>query len=172
MSSGQNEAEWDKLGHTPIGCVLCPTHDVRKFDNMSGTAKDTCSDCNSENIKIGITNISSGATVYPKYCDDCGRVMTKYVKRRTAIQYAINNGPMKYVKTKTAQFYERKNITIMCRVCNAVGAEMHHWAPKHIFGDEAERWPKDLLCRTCHARWHNMVTPNMAQMKEDGREGR
>lgn len=141
---------------------------MRKIDYLARTDVDKCRKCESDKMKIGITNISSGATVFPRYCAECGDVSTSYVRRKDAIQYAIKNGPLEYVKTRTAKFYERKNITIICRVCNSKGAEMHHWAPKHIFGDEAERWPKDLLCRTCHARWHNMVTPNMTRAKEAG----
>lgn len=49
-----------------------------------------------------------------------------------------------------------------CAVCGSRGAELHHWAPKHLFGDEAEKWPKDHLCKVCHDRWHNKVTPDMA----------
>lgn len=56
-----------------------------------------------------------------------------------------------------------------CAACGRVGArEVHHWAPRHLFGDEADRWPTADLCRTCHAEWHRRVTPTMAH----GRHGR
>jgi hypothetical protein len=35
--------------------------------------------------------------------------------------------------------------------------ELHHWAPKALFGDEAEVWPQDFLCRSCHIRWHQTM---------------
>ena len=48
-----------------------------------------------------------------------------------------------------------------CVVCGARGAEMHHWAPRAIFGkDECEQWPKDFLCKSCHDLWHLKVTPS------------
>ena len=49
-----------------------------------------------------------------------------------------------------------------CHRCGERGAELHHWAPKAIFGkDEAEHWPKDWLCPKCHAFWHQRATPNL-----------
>jgi hypothetical protein len=51
-----------------------------------------------------------------------------------------------------------------CARCGARGAEEHHWAPRALFGkDEADRWPKDYLCKECHARWHRMVTPALVR---------
>ena len=45
-----------------------------------------------------------------------------------------------------------------CSRCGDRGAELHHWAPKEIFGeDEAELWPKDYLCVTCHRDWHGKI---------------
>jgi hypothetical protein len=43
-----------------------------------------------------------------------------------------------------------------CERCNAVDVvESHHWAPQEIFGyEEADTWPKSLLCRKCHVEWH------------------
>ncbi len=45
-----------------------------------------------------------------------------------------------------------------CVKCGDRKAELHHWAPKEIFGDvEAERWPKDYLCVPCHIAWHEKI---------------
>ena len=49
-----------------------------------------------------------------------------------------------------------------CAKCGSRGAELHHWAPRAIFGpDEADHWPKDYLCKACHAEWHAKVTPQL-----------
>lgn len=51
-----------------------------------------------------------------------------------------------------------------CVRCGSRDAELHHWAPKGIFGnDEAEMWPKDYLCKSCHDQWHRMVTPQLVK---------
>lgn len=60
------------------------------------------------------------------------------------------------------------DFSVRCQVCGNRDAELHHWAPRHLFGDECENWPKDYLCRDCHARWHTYVTPNMAEGGKNG----
>ena len=122
---------------------------------------DECKICRSDQLKIGITNIASGATVYPIYCESCGEVFAKYAKRLIAQKYAKENGLLKYVKTKTAKYIDKKQIEIKCEVCNADEGELHHWAPQYLFGDEADRWPVAYLCRAFHRKWHDLVTPKM-----------
>lgn len=54
--------------------------------------------------------------------------------------------------------------SVRCVRCGGRNAELHHWAPKAIFGlNEADRWPKDYLCKTCHAAWHKLVTPQLVK---------
>ena len=51
-----------------------------------------------------------------------------------------------------------------CVVCGERKAELHHWAPKFLFGGEqAELWPKDFLCKKCHDEWHAKVTPQICK---------
>jgi len=46
-----------------------------------------------------------------------------------------------------------------CERCGYIGIdlEVHHWAPQALFYD-AEHWPTSLLCRTCHVRWHQVIS--------------
>lgn len=44
-----------------------------------------------------------------------------------------------------------------CAVCGSMGTQLHHFAPRHIFGDEADLWPTAYLCPDCHAEWHQRV---------------
>lgn len=42
-----------------------------------------------------------------------------------------------------------------CAVCGEPATELHHWAPRAIFGkQEAERWPRSWLCAGHHEQWH------------------
>jgi len=53
-----------------------------------------------------------------------------------------------------------------CARCGKRGAEAHHWAPQAMFGkEEADRWPKDHLCKGCHDLWHRLVTPHLVTGK-------
>lgn len=54
--------------------------------------------------------------------------------------------------------------TSRCARCGSRNCELHHWAPKGIFGkDEAEQWPQDFLCKSCHDLWHMAVTPQLVK---------
>ena len=127
-----------------------------------GKIVDKCKKCGSDHLKIGITNTQSGSTIYPIYCGECGDVSTQYVKKQIAFEYAIKNGPLEYLQTRTAKFMERKQRQIKCEVCDANEGELHHWAPQYLFKD-ADSWPMSYLCRACHRKWHDLVTPNMSK---------
>ena len=122
---------------------------------------DKCLKCESEDLKIGITNTQSGSTIYPVYCNQCGNVSNKYIKKHVALEYAITNGPLEYVETNTAKWMKEKQRQIKCEVCDINEGELHHWAPQYLFPD-ADSWPKSYLCRACHRKWHYLVTPNMS----------
>ena len=46
----------------------------------------------------------------------------------------------------------------VCVVCGQPASELHHWAPRAVFGkDEAETWPRSWLCAGHHQQWHNAM---------------
>ena len=124
---------------------------------------EKCDKCNSSELKIGVTQIASGATVHPIYCNNCKEVFAKYVSKKIANEYRIKYGELENVKTRTAKYLEKRQQNITCEVCKKNEGELHHWAPQYLFKDEAEQWPKSYLCRSCHKKWHNLVTPNMSK---------
>jgi protein-arginine kinase activator protein McsA len=125
---------------------------------------DNCEKCGSDNMKVGWACITSGATVFPWYCANCNFVFAKYVKKETAekLHFDSTHGEVKLVKTRTQEYMDKKGIKIICEVCNLNEGELHHWAPQYLFQD-ADQWPTSYLCRTCHKKWHDLVTPNMAK---------
>jgi hypothetical protein len=52
---------------------------------------------------------------------------------------------------------DRRTQNPPCVVCGRWGTELHHWAPRHIFGDQADHWPTAWLCKECHAYWHRCL---------------
>lgn len=45
-----------------------------------------------------------------------------------------------------------------CARCGAFGTELHHFAPRHLFGAaEADLWPTAWLCQPCHDHWHHVT---------------
>lgn len=52
-----------------------------------------------------------------------------------------------------------------CAVCGELGTEYHHWAPRYVFGEDADLWPGAYLCRRHHMEWHNRITPEMSRRR-------
>lgn len=50
----------------------------------------------------------------------------------------------------------------ICNRCGIGTTEKHHYAPKHLFPD-FKSWGTVPLCRQCHMRWHQIMTPNMGK---------
>ncbi len=41
--------------------------------------------------------------------------------------------------------------------CGNKGTELHHFAPRHLFKQEAEDYPKGYLCSYHHSHWHEVT---------------
>lgn len=51
------------------------------------------------------------------------------------------------------------------RGCDAWDVQLHHFAPRALFGDDCDLWPVGYLCRAHHAQyaqWHQRVTSRVA----------
>jgi hypothetical protein len=63
------------------------------------------------------------------------------------------------------------SIKELCIICHSPGVEIHHWAPQYLwelFGfNDADKWPTAYLCRPCHQKWHDIVTPGMTGKNHD-----
>lgn len=50
----------------------------------------------------------------------------------------------------------------VCEKCHQFQlCEVHHVAPRALFGEQADEWPTLYLCRKCHEAWHSIVTPGL-----------
>ncbi len=111
-----------------------------------------CRRCGGKGWGIGHYVDAGGNPKYPFYCLGCGTRIPGFAKRRAVEASGV---AVKEMFPLTPPF--------ICEVCGAEGAEEHHWAPTHLFGDEADGWPKSYLCPSCHRRWHALVTPRMSE---------
>jgi DNA-directed RNA polymerase subunit M/transcription elongation factor TFIIS len=128
-------------------------------------------ECGGTEMSIGEAVTTDGRTIYPFVCVSCGAVQSQYAKAAIAEEHAREHGPLPKVQTRTmakprqfaamAKAAEERR----CEVCGGSNAQQHHWAPWHLFGDEAQEWPTSYLCQPCHTRWHQIVTPDMGQSK-------
>lgn len=119
---------------------------------QSEKLRSGCPRCGAMNCwEIGIMTTNSGSTVYPYYCRECGHKTTCYARKTDVAGRLLN------------ELQPTHNRKPECCVCGAIGAELHHWAPRHLWGKEADKWPTAYLCIECHRLWHQVVTPNMGR---------
>lgn len=117
-----------------------------------------CKKCSSTNLKVGKAFKKNGSVTYPYYCEDCGTVFPQCIKKTEAAKL---NYEIKDVRFKSdIKGYMDNNV---CAVCGNKYVELHHFAPVHLFGSEADRWPMAYLCKEHHKQWHDLVTPNMSK---------
>lgn len=121
----------------------------------------SCAECGRPTHYLAHAKTMSGSTVFPYVCTNCGNVSAQYEKRATAESIWSSGYDVPEVETKTRARYRDEMPS--CVVCGAIETELHHFAPRHLFGDECESWPAADLCRSCHKRWHDLVTPDMAK---------
>lgn len=108
-----------------------------------------------DTVSLGKVKCSNGTIQYKAYCQECGG----------------HGSPLPY---KDIEGLDDQQIPLVhsqdavpCERCGSPdGSEEHHWAPWHLFGDDAMTWPTSYLCLECHVKWHRVVTPNMSAMRE------
>ena len=96
---------------------------------------------------------NQGGAVQHLFVCACGHRTTHFISKKAIAASGIE--PIEIEPTRPRH---------RCEVCSSEGAELHHWAPFHLFGIQSDRWPTSYLCPPCHKRWHDIVTPEMSTM--------
>jgi hypothetical protein len=138
--------------------------------NRPALAK-SCPICEGKKIGIGKAENRKADNIYPYYCLNCRHIFSVYASKIKAERHALRCGELEILLTVTQRWISEGKIDLAedncmqpCVVCGTSGStELHHWAPKHLFGLEAYKWPTANLCRACHLRWHKTVTPKMSK---------
>jgi hypothetical protein len=122
-----------------------------------------CQHCAGNKMTYGIHINLSGAVTVIARCDTCGKNPDSGKPFYSKKDFDI---------TKLPILIDDRPDSIPCAVCGArKGSQEHHWAPVHLFGLDADKWPKNYLCTEHHREWHAKVTPNMTkrQAKNDNK---
>lgn len=115
----------------------------------------SCKYCGCVGWKVGFYLDSGGNPKYPFVCALCDKRTQHFAKRKAVEASGVE---IHGIHPMTPPF--------ICEVCGAEGTHNHHWAPSALFGIEDEQWPKSYLCQPCHTRWHQIVTPNISNVKK------
>lgn len=85
------------------------------------------------------------------YCPDCNQVLSGAKKATKLLRLTLPIFRDNRVDPDTP-----------CDRCGVIEfLQCHHWAPRALFGEDAETWPTSDLCQDCHCLWHRTVTPNI-----------
>lgn len=134
---------------------------------------ECCTACGSKAIIVGQAKRQDGRTIYPYFCGHCDLVTVQQASKAEVQEHREKWGEPERVFTATERrvmrgetIPSREKHGKPCEVCKSTeNVEVHHWAPAHLFGPESEKWPVGYLCRTCHVKWHKIVTPRMGKAK-------
>jgi|ERR1700722_1850699 len=97
----------------------------------------------------------AGVRVFRLQCLACNRKATTHIARSK-----LSAADMVDARLIRSDFDpNRWTQTETCERCGAVGVELHHWAPRAVFGvEEADKWPTSALCPKCHTEWHRRMS--------------
>lgn len=112
---------------------------------------EPCKACGQIDWEIRKCINGGGHSTYLFVCAHCGTRTQHFVSAKVVRAAGLEPREIRPARPRPA-----------CQVCGQQGAEQHHWAPWALFGAEAAAWPQSYLCRSCHDRWHQLVTPQIS----------
>jgi len=115
----------------------------------------TCSTSTEQTISRCIT--ASGSECFGWHCSGCNRWSLDSKRRQWIPKAELEANGVILEELPTAETKRQER----CAKCGGRGAELHHWAPRSFFKDQADSWPVDYLCKSCHDQWHRIVTPSL-----------
>lgn len=126
--------------------------------------EDICQFCKSRQVAhLNVKILHSGAEAFVWVCDGCDRFnpfggnmwidsdqVYRYLTKTEVLTLPVLSEPL----------------TSRCAKCGSRGTELHHWAPKAVFGEDSDKWPQDYLCKPCHDEWHEKMSKNVLPLEQ------
>lgn len=119
-----------------------------------------CQVCPTVEITIGKTVMGSGDFHVKAVCPDCG-----YNLKGSGQWISKKVIPLEILESLPTLDDYKDNLP-PCAVCGERGVQLHHWAPKELFPETFEDWPKSYLCKKHHDEWHGIVTNPYRQLRK------
>lgn len=125
-----------------------------------------CRFCGSSQANLGQTIMQSGARHIWERCGHCGRNFNGAGVFRSRVRLQLLFPDLDLDSLPVFEDYTER--APLCEVCQGdQGVELHHWAPRQIFADEADQWPTSWLCRQHHREWHRKINRLGHKLKHD-----
>jgi hypothetical protein len=106
--------------------------------------------------ELAVRIATNGSRGVLAWCDECSRWSSDAI----ATAYVCGRGiDLSALPVAT----DHRGLLAICSVkgCGSDDVELDHFAPRGIFGEEADEWPTAFLCRKHHAEWGQRVTPSL-----------
>lgn len=123
---------------------------VEKADS-SRLPESPCGHCNCPSWEVGAKSVKGRIVAYFAVCSSCKRrcgAPNRYWPLNPA--FALKHAPQVVAAASSrglCQYYG----------CQNAADDKHHYAPKSIFGTEADAYGVVNLCKFHHAKWHRMM---------------
>lgn len=118
--------------------VICERHPNRWVDRTTD--------------QLGLTIAGNGAYQVRPWCDECGRWASGSVPASILSAKGLYTTDLQVVAD-----YRGSLGRCSRRGCDREAVEDHHFAPRAIFGEDADDWPRALLCVDHHLEWHRRM---------------
>ena len=126
---------------------------IEEFEDVF-TAERDCDKCGKPRPVRLVRNITAnGISQVYWLCKFHNGAAGNYIQHDKLKMFGVNVDRLPVIENYSSLF--------QCAVCGELGAELHHWAPRYIFDDLAEKYPQSYLCHKHHMIWHELMTPEM-----------
>lgn len=103
----------------------------------------------------------NGGELIGVFCSDCRRWVTRE-KGYPGLWLAIDHPDLLNLDLDRIPVVDGYFLYRRCEWCAEWrSCEAHHAAPQKLFGEDAHEFPLLYLCRSCHERWHQVLTPGL-----------
>ena len=149
MSGDDADDSFEKLGDVArrVFSEILAKRNCRRCDGCSPLF-----DVEAKNARLMRNITASGASLVHWRCLNCDRPIEQPGGGYWIAHEKVEAIGIKIVVLPIA---ENQSSTLHCEKCGHSGAEIHHWAPRHIFGKDSDTWPTSPLCVRCHREWHD-----------------
>lgn len=87
-----------------------------------------------------------------------------FATKQEAMEQQRKIGELKKIELSHIK-YNPRGFPCVVDGCDKTESEWHHFAPYHLFGVDADKWPAGYLCKQHHQQWHRLVTPSMSHQR-------
>lgn len=104
-----------------------------------------------DDAELGVRIAGNGSYQVVPWCSECERWASAAISHAGALAgRRISDLPVIADNRGTLGRCSRRG-------CDREAVEDHHFAPRAIFGPDADEWPRGLLCVEHHIEWHRRM---------------